>query len=68
MLGVERFMVRKPSGRTPPHALDQVADFMTNNGLTHVFVGQPVLLKKMVIEKMTKGAMPYVVEQCGDPE
>ena len=41
---------------------------MTNNGLTHVFVGQPVLLKKVVIEKMTKRAVSHVMEQCGDPE
>ena len=47
---------------------DLWADFMTNNGLTDVFVGQPVSVKKMVIEKMTKGTVSYVVEQGGDPE
>ena len=41
---------------------------MTNDGLTHVFMGQPILVKKVVIEKMTKGAVSYVVEQGGDPE
>ena len=35
---------------------------MTNNGLTDVFVRQPVSVKKMVIEKMTKGTVSYVVE------
>ena len=36
--------------------------------LSQQFVGQVILMEKVMVEKMTEGAMPDVVKQCGDSD
>jgi hypothetical protein len=68
MLRVKPFTILENPMRTSSNLGDHLTQFLGNDPLPDMLMGDPILIQIIVVEKVAKRSVTYIMKECGDPQ